>query len=123
MDRPRDPAHARHFVGLRFVDARTERMYRRWRDATAMPFARIGYIGSTPTWIGLMVAAIVLDRDAAGRAAFWVVGWIGLLLVLTGLTFPPRLERTVMPLAALANCLAGFLVVWVLSEVIFLDQL
>jgi class 3 adenylate cyclase len=118
-----DPLHRRRLLGLRFVDTDTEVEYRRWRDATAATFARIGYIGSTPSWILLMVAAYALHPEAARDAAVWVVGWIVLLVVLTGLTFVRGLDRTVMPLAALANCLAGFLVVWVLSEVVLRGEL
>ncbi|KAA1400308.1 adenylate/guanylate cyclase domain-containing protein [Aeromicrobium ginsengisoli] len=117
MTRTRDPAHALRLAGLRFENRDTERAYRRWRIDTVTPFVRVGYIGSTPSWILLLVAMIVLDPDAAHRAAGWVVGWIFLLLVLTALTAPPELRRTVMPLAAAANCLAGFLVVWLTSEV------
>lgn len=111
------------FVGLRFVVPETERTYRRWRDGNAMAFSRIGYIGSTPSWVLLMTAAFLLDPDAAAEAAVWVIGWIVLLMVLTGLTFLTTLRRAVMPLAAVANCLAGVLIVWVLSHVVLRDQL
>lgn len=122
MDRRGDPLHQRRLLGLRFIDRDTEREYRRWRDSTAMTFARIGYIGSTPSWILLMAAAFALDPDAARDAAVLVIGWIVLLLVLTALTFVRALERTVMPLAAVANSMAGFLVVWVLAHVVITDQ-
>src|SRR5690349_5502120 len=117
MTRTRDPAHALRLGGLRFESRDTELAYRRWRIDTVTPFVRIGYIGSAPSWILLLIAMIVLDPHAADRAAGWVVGWIVLLIVLTWLTVPPRLRRTVMPLAAGAKCLAGFLVVWLTSEV------
>lgn len=123
MEIERDPAHALGLFGLRFDLRDTERRYRRWRMATATPFTRIGYIGSTPSWILLLAAMVVLDPDAARDAAGWVVAWILFLLVLTALTFPAALQRTVMPLAAIANCLAGFLAVWLFSEVTLADQL
>ncbi len=116
----RDPAHPFHpqrLFGLRFERRETERAYRRWRAETVTPFARIGYIGSAPSWILLLIAMIVLDPGAAQEAAVWVVLWIVLLVVLTALTIPPRLRPTVMPFAAAANCLAGFLVVWLTSAV------
>lgn len=122
-DHRRDPAHARRLFGLRFTDRGTERDYRRWRVATATPFARIGYIGSTPSWIGVLLAVVLLDPDAAREGATWVAGWILLLMVLTALTLPNALQRTVMPLAAVANCMAGFLIVWLLSEVVLQDEL
>ena len=113
-----DPVHATRLLGLRFTMRETERAYRHWRVGTATPFARIGYIGSTPSWILLLLAVLVLDADSAGRAAGWIGGWIVLLSVLTGLSLPERLRRTVMPLAAAANCAAGFLIVWLLSDVV-----
>jgi class 3 adenylate cyclase len=103
---------------LRFGSPETELQYRRWRVVTATPFARIGYIGSTPSWGLLLFAVVVLDREAAPEVAGWVGGWILLLLVLTTMTVPPSLRRTVMPLAAVANCAAGFLIVWLLSDVV-----
>jgi class 3 adenylate cyclase len=121
LNRAHEPAHAPRLFGLRFADRETERQYRLWRVGTATPFARIGYIGSTPSWILLLVAVIVLDPDAAGRAGGWIIGWILLLVVLTAASFPPALRRTVMPLAAAANCAAGFLIVWLLSDVVLVD--
>lgn len=121
MNRVRDPAHALRLFGLRFESAETELQYRRWRVATATPFARIGYIGSTPSWILLLVAVVVLDPGAAPMAAGWIVAWIVLLVVLTALTLPTALRRSVMPLAACANCAAGFLIVWLLSDVVLAD--
>ena len=115
--------HAVRSFGLRFSREDTEREYRRWREVTAMPFARIGYIGSTPSWILLLTAILVLDPAATDEAAGWVVAWIALLMALTLLTLPQRLRRTVMPLAAIANCLAGFLIVWILADVTLADEL
>lgn len=111
-------AHASRLLGLRFAQRDTELAYRRWRVGTATPFARIGYIGSTPSWLLLLVAVLVLDPDAASRSAGWIGGWIVLLSVLTALTIPVQLRSTVMPLAAAANCAAGFLIVWLLSDVV-----
>jgi class 3 adenylate cyclase len=122
MERGRDGAHASRLFGLRFERRVTERQYQQWRVVTATPFARIGYIGSTPSWILLLLAVVVLDPGATGSAAIWVVGWILLLILLTVLTFLPALARWVMPLAALANCLAGFLIVWLFSEVVLTEE-
>jgi class 3 adenylate cyclase len=123
MERVRDPAHARRLFGLRFARRDTEREYQRWRVVTATPFARIGYIGSMPSWTLLLLAVVVLDPEAARRAAGWIVAWILLLVVLTALTVPAALRRAVMPLAAAANCLAGFLIIWLLSEVVLTEEL
>ena len=117
MNPERDPAHAHRLFGLRFERRETERQYRQWRVDTAIPFTRIGYVGSTPSWTLVLVAMVVLDPDAADEGAIWVVGWILLLFALTALTFPTALRRTVMPLSALANCLAGFLAVWLFYDV------
>jgi class 3 adenylate cyclase len=123
MHRERDPAHALRLFGLRFRHPDTERQYRQWRMVASTPFARIGYVGSTPSWTLLLVAILVLDKDAAREAAAYVVGWILLLVVLTAMTVPAALRRTVMPLAALANCLAGILIVWLLSSVVLSGQM
>jgi class 3 adenylate cyclase len=123
MNLERDPAHALRMFGLRFERRKTERQYQQWRVATATPFARIGYIGSTPSWILLLLAIVFLDPDAAREAGVWVVAWILLLVVLTALTIPLALRRTVMPLAAAANCLAGFLIVWLFSDVVLTEEL
>jgi class 3 adenylate cyclase len=103
--------------GLRFEDRDTERRYQSWRRAAAAPFARIGYIGSIPSWVLVLVLGVVLDHRASGTIAAAVGGWIAFLVVLTALSVPASLQRYVAPLAALANCLAGFLVVWLLSDV------
>lgn len=123
MDRRRDPAHAPRLFGLRFARRETERQYRRWRVDAAIPFARIGYVGSVPSWTLVLVATILLDPDAASDAVGWIFAWIVLLVVLTALTFPARLRRTVMPLAAVANCMAGFLIVWLLTDVLLTDEI
>lgn len=123
MELERDPAHALRLFGLRFERRETERAYRQWRVDTATPFARIGYIGSVPSWTLLLISILVVDPDSSREALASVGTWIFLLLLLTVLTFPVRLRRAVMPLAALANCLAGFLIVWLLSEVTLDDEL
>lgn len=103
MDRRQDVNHATRRFGLRFQSDRTERQYREWHIATAMPFARIGYIGSTPSWCLVLAAFIVLMPESLSTVAPVITGWILLLVALTAMTFPAVLRRTVMPLAAAAN--------------------
>jgi len=95
------------WFGLRFVEPETEKRYREWRIETAMPFARIGYIGSAPSWSLLLPAMYMIAPESFPTAAPVIVAWIVLLLVLTLLTYWEGGKRTVMPLAALANCVAG----------------
>ncbi len=116
MNLGRDSAHPQRLFGLRFEKRDTERAYQRWRVDTVTPFTRIGYIASTPSWILVLVSLIVLDPEGAGDAGLWVVLWVATLVVLVLLTIPPALRHTVIPLAAAANCVAGFLIVWLLSE-------
>ena len=123
MDRERDPSRASRFFGLRFRSSETERAYRAWRVGTATPFARIGYIGSTPSWTLVLIAMLLLDPDNGTKGGLWVFSWILTLMVLTALTIPDRLQRAVMPLAALANCAAGFLIVWLVADVVLADEL
>src|SRR5690349_9658205 len=123
MDRRQDPAYAMRYFGLRFVHRDTEQAYRRWREVTGIAFVRIGYIGSLPSWTGVLIAVVVLDPAAADVASVWVAAWILLLFSLTLLTFPALLQRTVMPMAAAANTLAGFLIVWLMADVTLADQL
>ena len=118
----RDTEHESRLFGLRFDQRGTEQAYQRWRVPTATPFARVGYIGSAPSWILLLIAVVLLDRKAADEAALWIVAWILLLAVLTALTFPASLSWSVTPLAAAANCVAGFLIVWLLSDITLSDQ-
>lgn len=117
MDRRQDVDHATRWFGLRFQSVRTERQYREWRIATAMSFARIGYLGSAPSWFLLLAAFIVLLPETVPTVAPLIIGWILLLSALTAMTFPASLRRTVMPLAAAANCLAGFLIVYLVFDV------
>lgn len=116
------PDHLLRWFGLRFARHETERQYRGWRIATATPFARVGYVGSIPSWCLLLVAVIVLDADSVGEAVPPIAGWIVLLITLTALTLPAALRLWVMPLAALANCLAGFLIVWLLFDVLVTSE-
>ena len=110
------------WFGLRFAAPETERAYRDWHQAMTITFARVGYIGSAPSWSLLLLAVVVLDADAAARASLWIGAWILALVVLTGLTLPTALRPTVVPLAALANCTAGFLIVWLLSDVVLASR-
>ncbi len=117
------PAHEHRLFGLRFQRRETELRYRRWRVDTAIPFARIGYVGSIPSWMMVLVAVLVLEPAAADGAAGWIIGWIVLLLVLTALTVPAALRLAVTPLAALANCVAGFLIVHLLADLLLTGEL
>lgn len=117
MHRRQDVDHATRWFGLRFQSDRTEQQYRQWHIATSVPFARIGYIGSVPSWSLLLAAFVVLLPESLDTYGPLIGGWIAMLSALTAMTFVRTLERTVMPLAAAANCLAGFLVVWLLFDV------
>lgn len=121
METVRDLDHETRWFGLRFVNRETERQYREWRIATAMPFARVGYIGSAPSWFLQLVAFPWVVPQADPLATPLIAGWVVLLVVLTALTFPESLRRSVMPLAALANCAAGFLIIVLLYDLISAD--
>lgn len=103
--------------GLRFADASTEAEYGRWRVATAMPFAQMGFLGSAPSWAAFLVAVWFFVPASLPTAAPAIMGWVLLLLALSGLTLWRPAQSWIMPLAALANCLAGFLVAWLLHDV------
>lgn len=107
---------------LRFADRSVEQAYRRWRVARIIPFARTGYIGSIPSWTLALAAIIVLDPAAARQSTIVAGSWVLALIGLTALTYPARLRRTVMPLSAVANLAAGFVAVWMLSEVALADD-
>lgn len=104
--------------GLRFGDPQTERRYYEWRVATAMPFAQIGYIGSAPSWVAFLVAVALLSPASLPIAGPAIAGWVLFLLLLAALTLWGAARQWVMPLAAFANGLAGFLVAWLLHEVV-----
>ena len=118
MIAPDNTAVASKWFGLRFSHPATERKYREWRIATAIPFARLGYVGSAPSWTLLLLAIFILDPASIPTAAPAITGWIALLAALTALTFWNRAQGMVMPLAAIANCLAGFLVAWLLHDAV-----
>lgn len=103
---------------LRFEDPQTERQYGEWRVATATPFAQIGYIGSAPSWVAFLVAVYLLSPASLPVAGPAIAGWVLLLLLITALTVWGPTRRWVMPLAAFANGLAGFMVAWLLYEVV-----
>lgn len=117
MNVERDSAYPQRLFGLRFASRDTEQDYQRWRVDTVTPFTRVGYIASTPSWVLVLVSLLFLDPAGARDGAVWVMLWVVTLVVLVLLTIPRSLRRTVIPLAAAANCVAGFLIVWLLSEV------
>jgi class 3 adenylate cyclase len=110
------------WFGLRFSDPAVERHYRAWRDKGAMSFARIGYLGSAPSWLMVLAAIVLLEPAEKGKGALLVATWIALLVALSALTFLSSARRSVLPLAALANCVAGFLAVVLLSRVLLRDE-
>lgn len=113
-----DPRLATRAFGLRFADSAMERRYHAWRETTGLPFARIGYIGSAPSWAAFLLAVHWLDPVGGEGARLPVAAWILSLLVLTGLTYWPRAHRLTLPLAALANGVAGVLICWLLHDVV-----
>ncbi len=113
--------HATRWFGLRFASRETERDYREWRLGTATPFARIGYVGSIPSWTMLLAGVAVFDLDSLAKGAPPIFAWIVTLVLLTVLTYRERFERWTAPLAATANCVAGFLIVWLLFSLLFAD--
>lgn len=114
--------YATRMFGLRFVSDQTEREYRDWRVGTVVPFVRTGYIGSIPSWSLLFAALVVIDPQTAGTWALPIAGWVVALVALTGLTFSAALCRLAMPLAALANSAAGFLIIWLLFDVVLSEN-
>ena len=121
MDKVRDLDHTSRWFGLRFANRDTERQYRDWRVATAMPFARVGYVGSAPSWFLMLVAFPWVVPKAHPAANPLIAGWVAILVILTALTYPESIRRTVMPLAALANGAAGFLIVVLLYDLVSSD--
>lgn len=113
-----DPRLATRGFGLRFADAAMEQRYHDWRIRTGLPFARIGYIGSAPSWAAFLLAVHLLDPAGGQQATLPVATWIASLLVLTRLTYWPRAQRLMLPLAAAANCAAGLLVSWLIYTVV-----
>jgi len=103
--------------GLRFADSTIEAEYRGWRVTTAMPFAQMGFLGSAPSWAAFLVAVWLFVPPSLRTAAPAIIGWVMFLLALSGLTLWRPAQRWIMPLAALANCLAGVLVAWLLHDV------
>lgn len=103
--------------GLRFADAGTEAEYHRWRIATAMPFAQMGFLGSAPSWLAFLIAVWLLNPSSLPIAGPAIGGWVLSLLVLSALTLWSPARPWISPLAAFANGLAGLLAVWLLYDV------
>lgn len=82
-----------------------------------MPFAKMGFLGSAPSWAAFLVATWMFAPASLPTAAPAIIGWVLFLLALSGLTLWSPAQRWISPLAALANCLAGFLVAWLLHDI------
>ncbi len=118
MDQQPGVHHATRWLGLRFRSEQTEREYREWRIDATIPLVRIGYVGSAPSWALLLAAFVILDHDSISTSVPAIGTWILGLSALLALSFPDRLRRTVIPLTALANMYGGFLVTWLLFDVV-----
>lgn len=105
-------------LSQRFQDPGTEKRYHDWRVATALPFAQVGFIGSAPSWAAFLLAVYLLNPERFPVAAPAIASWIASLIALAALTLWPKARPVIMPLSALANSLAGFLVAWLLHEVV-----
>ena len=79
--------------------------------------------GRSRAGASLLVAVAVFDSGRARYGGPPILGWIALLVTADGADIHgEQLRRCVMPLAALANCLAGFLIVWLLFDVVVSDD-
>lgn len=112
----------RERFGLHFRDAVREAEYRRWRIATAMPFAQMGFLGSAPSWFAFLIAVWLLNPASLPVAGPAIAGWVLLLVVLTAATLWKPAQPWIAPLAAFANGLAGILVAWLLYEITMAEQ-
>lgn len=99
--------------GLRFVDNDTERAYRRWFETQALPFTRIGMAVSAFGWaLAVVVPWIWVPGDAVEQILPWVLIAIVPMLILPVLaSYLPSWRRATLPLTALANAVAGLVLV------------
>src|SRR4030067_212083 len=99
--------------GLHFTVPAVETDYWRWRVTHALPFTRIGMIASVVAWTGVVAAFYFGIREHFVPAAAGVMLVImPLLIAAIAATYVRGLRRWAMPLTVLANCVAGFLAVW-----------
>lgn len=64
--------------GLRFVNARTEKVYRSWQARSVVPLVRVGMVASALAWAGALLAVLFAAPDKIGDA----------MLVVGATTFP-----------------------------------
>jgi hypothetical protein len=104
-------------AGLGFDRRETELAFRAWHVAVAVPFTRIGMIGSLICW-SLVLIVLATAPGAIDRWGLPIA--LGMLPVCVGslvITYRPRLLRWMTPATMFANLLAGVLGIFCYHEV------
>lgn len=116
-----DPRYATRRWGLCFVQPETERGYRAWFVEQAVPFEQIALAASTIGWLFVLVLPYVWLPPGAGREIVpWTVLLILPLLAIVSLsTVLPSWRRAMLPLCAVANAVAGLVLVGPLAAGVF----
>jgi class 3 adenylate cyclase len=108
--------------GLRFALPDAEAEYRLWQTQQALPFTRMGMLASILAWLGMFVAIGLAGKRYTAEVSF------GIALVLTAIgaaiatTYAERLHRWVHVATALANTIAGVVLVRVCTTVVGLAE-
>jgi len=117
MEQPTGSQLALDRLGLRFRDDATEAAYQDWRIGVAIPFVRVGMIASAIIWLGVAGSGYFAVPEMFYRIALVIVFPILPLIVAAfGVTFVPRLRKTVMPVTAIVNSIAGLVAIWQVHE-------
>jgi len=94
-------------LGLRFAAQETEHRYRQWQRKVALPFQRFGFIATTSSWIGGMVAANVWARDWFSQVTPpWTAVAI-IFVMMTAATFTRTAVLWTLEATTLAQIVAG----------------
>jgi hypothetical protein len=108
---------ARRRWGLRFVLPETETAYREWYIDTAVPFTRVGMIASLINW-----AAAIVSFRVGGAARFPTIAGLILFgaapIISAALIATYKARRLILPLTAIANCVAGIIALAVIAGVL-----
>lgn len=105
-----------HRIGLRFKSPVIESEYRKWNLSEAIPLYRVAMFASLAGYATYLATAYFIEQESFVRALPPVLAFCGLLCAIFLLTFVGRARPLLVPMAAIANCLSGLLLVWQIHE-------
>lgn len=111
-----------HHLGLRFTSPVIESEYRKWNLIEAIPLYRVAMFASVAGYATYLGTSLYIEADSFARALPAVLAFCGLLCTIFVLTFFTFARGVLMPLAAVANCISGLLLVWQIRQIFESDD-